>query len=32
GYRVVNLDGLEPVALAGPNVHVLCEPAELLTT
>ncbi len=26
GYRVVNLDGLEPVALAGPNVHVLCEP------
>jgi FkbM family methyltransferase len=32
GYRVVNLDGLEPVALAGANVHVLCEPAELLTT
>jgi hypothetical protein len=31
GYRVVNLDGLEPVALAGPNVHVLCEPVELLS-
>ena len=30
GYRVVNLDGLEPVARAGANVHVLCEPAELL--
>ncbi|MEA2154982.1 MAG: hypothetical protein QOE11_1122 [Solirubrobacteraceae bacterium] len=30
GYRVVNLDGLEPVALAGPNVHALCEPAEHL--
>jgi FkbM family methyltransferase len=31
GYRVVNLDGLEPVAFAGANVHVLCEPVELLT-
>lgn len=30
GYRVVNLDGLEPVAVAGANVHVLCEPVELL--
>jgi FkbM family methyltransferase len=30
GYRVVNLDGLEPVAQAGANVHVLCEPVELL--
>jgi FkbM family methyltransferase len=28
GYRVVNLDGLEPVAEAGPNVHALCEPYE----
>jgi FkbM family methyltransferase len=25
-YRVVNLDGREPVAQADPNVHVLCEP------
>jgi hypothetical protein len=31
GYRVVNLDGLEPVAEAGANVHVLCEPVERLT-
>jgi FkbM family methyltransferase len=31
GYRVVNLDGLEPVADAGANVHVLCEPVERLT-
>jgi FkbM family methyltransferase len=31
GYRVVNLDGLEPVAAAGANVHVLCEPVERLT-
>jgi FkbM family methyltransferase len=30
GYRVVNLDGLEPVAQAHANVHVLCEPVELL--
>jgi len=30
GYRVVNLDGLEPVAQAGGNVHVLCEPVERL--
>jgi FkbM family methyltransferase len=31
GYRVVNLDGLEPAAAAGPNVHVLCEPLELIS-
>jgi FkbM family methyltransferase len=31
GYRVVNLDGLEPAAQAGGNVHVLCEPVETLT-
>ncbi len=31
GYRVVNLDGLEPVAQAGANVHALCEPLEALT-
>lgn len=32
GYRVVNLDGLEPAGVAGANVHVLCEPAEPLRT
>ncbi len=26
GYRVTNLDGPEPVAAAGGNVHALCEP------
>jgi hypothetical protein len=26
GYRVVNLNGPEPVELAGGNVHALCEP------
>ena len=31
GYRVVNLDGLEPVPAAGANVHALCEPLERLT-
>jgi FkbM family methyltransferase len=27
GYRVTNLDGPEPVELAGENVHALAEPA-----
>lgn len=31
GYRVVNLDGLERVQDAGPNVHALCEPVERVT-
>jgi FkbM family methyltransferase len=31
GYRVCNLDGLEPVAEAGANVHALCEPLERVT-
>lgn len=30
-YRVVNLDGLDAVAEAGANVHVLCEPVERVT-
>jgi FkbM family methyltransferase len=30
-YRVVNLDGLQDVPEAGPNVHVLCEPVERIT-
>ena len=28
GYRVVNLDGPEPVAQADGNVHAYCEPAD----
>ncbi|HTN25470.1 MAG TPA: FkbM family methyltransferase [Solirubrobacteraceae bacterium] len=31
GYRVSNLDGLEPVPQAGDNVHALCEPLERVT-
>jgi FkbM family methyltransferase len=31
GYRVCNLDGLEAVPDAGPNVHALCEPLERVT-
>lgn len=30
GYRVVNLDGVEPVLDAGPNVHAFCEALERL--
>ncbi len=32
GYRVVNLDGLEPVAEAGANVHAFCEPRERVSS